>query len=71
MVRRLAAAVFLVAGVGGILGAVAPSASADQVITAKETVTIPDSPPSDLCLLRVNITIFGHHIGTGANTICL
>jgi len=70
VLKKFAAALFLLVGVGGVT-AVAPKASADTVITEKVTVTIPDSPPSDLCLLRVNVTLFGNHLGTGANTICL
>lgn len=68
MLKKFAAVLFLLVGVGGV-SAVGPKASADTVV--RVTVTIPDSPPPDLCLLRVNVTLFGNHLGTGANTICL
>jgi hypothetical protein len=70
VVKRLLAVAFLVAGVGGVFAA-APRALADQTVSEKATLTVPSSAPSDLCLLRVNVTVFGHHVGTGKDSICL
>jgi hypothetical protein len=68
-VKKLLVVVALVLGTIGGSVAFAPSASAVPIDIGGG---ITGDPPNDeqLCI-RVNVTIFGNHIGTGAEFICI
>jgi len=66
--RKLVAVFCLVAGLFGTAIAVAPSASAIPIHVRVDGDT--DELTDGICA-RVNVTIFGNPIGTGATPICL
>jgi len=65
--RKLLATLFVALGLSGAVAAVAPAAHADG-LTQKIVVLIdPAGPPP---CIYVDVTLFGHVIGTGYPGIC-
>lgn len=68
--KKLIATIAVALGLTGAFAAVAPSASA-QLPSVHGTFNIdPNQAASGLCV-RVNVTVFGNRIGTGATPVCL
>ena len=66
--RKLLATLFIALGLSGAVAAMAPAASADPGLIQKIVVII-DPAGAPHCVY-VDVTLFGHLIGTGYPGIC-
>jgi len=58
-VRKLLAVVCVSLGLAGVLGAATPSASADTILNAHQTINTPDDVGPGLCLIHLAVYVHG------------